>query len=140
MAQPMDERRPRRSQPSPGTMAAKAVRGTGAGTADLVEELGSAGVAALAGSVRSLTRAWGHIVGMTIDGAVAAAGPRRRRGTRDGRGGAPGARRCIDLTGLRTREEVDEALARGLAAHGTGDGRGREGVSNGDARTTPQVR
>jgi hypothetical protein len=119
MADPVGTGRGEGSRPSPGTRAAAVVRGLGAGTADLTENLTRAGGAAVAEAVRGITRAWGDVVGMTIDGMVAATTMsmrRRRPGSRGGGERRPGARTCLDLSDVRTPEQIDEALAKGLAA------------------------
>jgi len=106
---------------SPGSAAAELVRAIGAGAADLTEDIGRAGVAALAGTVRGVSRVWGEVLGRTIDVVVAATTPRRRRrpgaDAPGGRGAGP--RRCVDLIDLRTGEQIDAALSEGLAAAGS---------------------
>lgn len=97
---------------SPGARVAAAVRGAGAGAADLTETAGRAGVSALAATVRSLTSMWGTVLGMTVDAAAAGLPRRPRRALPNG----SGPQRCIDLTEARTGEQIDQALAGGLSA------------------------
>ena len=119
MAEQVEGKRVDGATPSVGARAAAVVRGVGAGTADLTENVARVGGAALAGAVRGLTRTWGDIVGGAVDGVLAAATiPARSRRSRSG---APGVRRsgaaaCVDLVDLEDRQQIDEALATGLAA------------------------
>ena len=107
---------PEEATPSPGTRVAALVRGAGAGTAALTEEVARAGGAAMAEAVRDSTRLWGDALGVAVDGVVAvvrlSTGRRRPRTRRR----SPGGRRCLDLLDVRTGAEIDEALATGLAA------------------------
>jgi hypothetical protein len=102
--------------PSPGRRAAAVVRGVGAGTADLTENVTRTAGAAVAESVRSSARVWGDLVEVAVDGVVALVqlSTGRRHPRSGGRGS--GAGRCIDLIDVRTDEQIDEALSAGLAA------------------------
>jgi hypothetical protein len=118
MAEHVEGKRADGTTPSAGATAAAVVRGVGARTADLTEDLARAAGAALAGTVRGVSRTWAGIVGGTIDALLGAAtAPARRRRPRPG---APGERRpgapCVDLVDVESREQIDEALTRGLAA------------------------
>jgi hypothetical protein len=104
---------------SAGSRVAALVRVVGEGTADLTEELADVGGAALARAVRVWDRAWGDVVGMTIDGVAVAVGVATgRRPLRPAAqvGRRPGARTCIDLVDLEDRATIDRALTEGLAA------------------------
>ena len=111
-----ETRNPEEATPSPGMRAAALVRGAGAGTAELTERVARTSGAVVAGAVLTSARIWGDVVGVAVDGALAAVqlstGRRHPRPT----GGAAGARPCIDLTEVRTGKQIDEALASGLTA------------------------
>jgi hypothetical protein len=98
---------------SPGSRVAAVVRATGARAAGLVEGLGRVQAAALGSTVQNVANVWADVVGVSIDVVVSAIQPRHRHPARPD---APGARRCIDLTNVRTGEQIDRALSEGLVA------------------------